>query len=93
MIVELLRRASRLSVILLIVILSTGPAPAGDDSPEMRAMRSNCVGDYFRYCAGLNPNGSEVRTCFHGHRASLSRECSAAIDAYERRAPAPAARP
>jgi hypothetical protein len=54
------------------------------EGPEMEAMRSNCGGDYLRFCAGMKPGGPEVKACFKRNRQNLSEGCSQAIVAYER---------
>jgi hypothetical protein len=50
----------------------------------MEAMRANCGGDYLRFCAGMTPEGPEVKACFKRNRPNLSQGCSQAIAAYER---------
>lgn len=54
------------------------------EGPEMEAMRANCGGDYLRLCAGMKPDGPEVKACFKRNRPNLSEGCSQAIAAYER---------
>lgn len=60
-----------------------GSAWAQDADP-MEAMRANCAGDYLRLCAGMSPEGPEVKACFRRNRPNLSEGCSRAISAYER---------
>lgn len=64
-------------------IALSGPT-LGQDGPEMEAMRANCAGDYLRLCAGMKPEGPEVKACFKRNRPNLSDGCSGAIAAYER---------
>lgn len=72
------------------VLLSAPPARAQRDDPGLRA---NCAGDYFRYCAGLNPGGPEIRRCFRRNLPRLSAGCRGAILDYDRRSPTPALDP
>lgn len=52
-------------------------------SAERQALQDNCTRDYFMHCAGLSPDGPEIRACFKRNRAKLSQGCNSAIAAYE----------
>ena len=62
----------------------TGDARA-QNAEEMQIFSHTCMMDYFEFCAGLSPNGPEVRACFKTNRARLSSACAGAIASYERR--------
>lgn len=59
-------------------------AAVAAETDTMEAMRANCGADYLRLCAGMTPDGPEVKACFKRNRPNLSPGCSQAIVAYER---------
>ena len=78
-------------VILAAVLLHTGSpslafAQAAEDDS---ALRSNCVGDYFRFCASYMPGTLGIRQCFGRNIDRLTPECRGAIRAFDRRAKRP----
>ncbi len=52
---------------------------------EDQGLQMNCAGDYFKLCAGADPDSPEVERCFARNRARLSPQCRAAITAYDRK--------
>jgi hypothetical protein len=57
-------------------MLASKPAHALDAN-----VRSACTGDYFSFCMGTTPGGSECKKCFRLHGPMLSAGCRAAIRA------------
>ncbi|GEP08505.1 hypothetical protein [Methylobacterium gnaphalii] len=66
-----------------LVLAATSPALAQRDDPGLQL---NCANDFFRLCAGVDPNSSEADNCMNRNRPRLSAECKAAIGDYDRRA-------
>ena len=63
------------------------PLPALAQAPEDdSALRQNCVGDYFRFCASYLPGSKEIRQCFAAKIDQLTPECRGAIQNFDRRA-------
>lgn len=56
---------------------------AAQTGAEMQALKDNCARDYLMHCAGLSPDGPEIRACFKRNRAKLSQGCNSAIAAFE----------
>ena len=52
---------------------------------EDKGLQLGCANDYFRLCAGVDPNSSEADACMNRNRPNLSPECRAAIGSYEGR--------
>ncbi len=65
----------------LLTISSVTPVLAQRDDP---GLQMNCASDYFKLCAGADPDSPEVERCFARNRARLSAQCRAAISAYDR---------
>jgi hypothetical protein len=65
-----------------LTILAVTPALAQRDD---QGLQMNCAGDYFKLCAGADPDSPEVERCFARNRARLSPQCRAAITAYDRK--------
>jgi hypothetical protein len=64
------------------------PLPVLAQSPEDDgALRRNCVGDYFRFCASYLPGSKEIRQCFAAKIEQLTPECRGAIRDFDRRNP------
>ena len=75
-------RSSRLALACaLSVSMPLGSLAQG--SAEIQALQANCKMDYLTLCAGLSPEGPEIRACFKRNRANLSAGCANAISAYE----------
>ncbi|SFF27069.1 hypothetical protein [Methylobacterium ajmalii] len=66
----------------LLTLLAVTPALAQRDD---QGLQMNCAGDYFKLCAGADPDSPEVERCFARNRAKLSAQCRAAITAYDRK--------
>jgi hypothetical protein len=77
-------RIPALAMLALAATLAASRTSTAQEGPGMEAMRANCGGDYLRFCAGMRPDGPEVKACFRRNRPSLSVGCSQAIVAYER---------
>ena len=63
------------------LLAMAGAALAQRDDPGLQL---NCAGDYFKLCAGADPDGPEVEACFQRNRAKLSPKCRSAIGTYDR---------
>lgn len=66
----------------ILTLLAVTPALAQRDD---QGLQMNCAGDYFKLCAGADPDSPEVERCFARNRARLSPQCRAAITAYDRK--------
>ena len=62
--------------------LAVSPALA---QREDQGLQLGCANDYFRLCAGVDPNSSDAEKCMDRNRPRLSPECRAAIGDYDRR--------
>jgi hypothetical protein len=71
----------------LLTLLAATPALAQRDDP---GLQMNCASDYFKLCAGADPDSPEVERCFTRNRAKLSAQCRAAINTYDRKTGGPA---
>ncbi|GJD28865.1 hypothetical protein PMNALOAF_0097 [Methylobacterium adhaesivum] len=67
---------------LALVMLAAAPAQA---QREDQGLQLGCANDYFRLCAGVDPNSQDADRCMERNRARLSPECKAAIGDYDRR--------
>ncbi|MGY2049180.1 hypothetical protein [Methylobacterium sp. JK268] len=72
----------------LLTVTAT-PVLAQRDDP---GLQMNCASDYFRLCAGADPDSPEVERCFERNRGRLSAQCRAAISAFDRGEPTGGAR-
>ena len=62
--------------------LAAGPAQA---QREDQGLQLGCANDYFRLCAGVDPNSPDADRCMMRNRKRLSAECRSAIGDYDRR--------
>jgi hypothetical protein len=74
---------------LALLLAATSPALAQRDDPGLQL---NCANDFFRLCAGVDPNSSEADDCMNRNRPRLSAECKAAIGDYDRKSSSKAGR-
>ena len=65
-----------------LALLAATPAMA---QREDQGLQLGCANDYFRLCAGVDPNSSDAEKCMDRNRGRLSPECRAAIGDYDRR--------
>ncbi|CAA2101380.1 MULTISPECIES: hypothetical protein [Methylobacterium] len=65
-----------------LLLLAAGPAQA---QREDQGLQLGCANDYFRLCAGVDPNSNEAEKCMERNRPRLSAECRNAIGDYDRR--------
>lgn len=84
---RLLSRGRRRSAVLTLapltfVLLTASPVLA---QREDQGLQLGCANDYFRLCAGVDPNSSDAEKCMDRNRSRLSPECRAAIGDYDRR--------
>ncbi|ACA19707.1 conserved hypothetical protein [Methylobacterium sp. 4-46] len=84
--VSSLRASAALAAFLTFTIT---PALAQRDDP---GLQMNCASDYFRLCAGADPDSPEVERCFERNRGRLSAQCRAAITAFDKGEPTSAIR-
>ena len=59
---------------LALVALTAGPAYAQRDD---QGLQLGCANDYFRLCAGVDPNSQDADRCMTRNRKRLSPECRA----------------
>lgn len=64
------------------LLLAVAPAQA---QREDQGLQLGCANDYFRLCAGVDPNSSDAERCMERNRKRLSPECRGAISNYDRR--------
>lgn len=76
------RRRSLAAAALALVTLAAGPAYA---QREDQGLQLGCANDYFRLCAGVDPNSPDAEKCMTRNRKRLSPECRAAIGDYDKR--------
>jgi hypothetical protein len=74
-----IKRAA-LAAFLLMPLSGHAQAPEDDI-----ALRQNCVGDYFRFCASYLPGSKAIRQCFAAKIEQLTPECRGAIRAFDSR--------
>jgi hypothetical protein len=67
---------------LALLALAAGPAYA---QREDQGLQLGCANDYFRLCAGVDPNSPDADKCMVRNRKRLSPECRAAIGDYDKR--------
>ena len=65
-----------------LLLLAAGPAQA---QREDQGLQLGCANDYFRLCAGVDPNSQDAERCMDRNRSRLSPECKSAIGDYDRR--------
>lgn len=87
---------TKLGLVLLLATASaqvsaSAQAEAGGDSTA--ALQRICSSDYTRFCKGLDPEGSEVVTCFLKNRSELTPDCQAAIAEHAKAESGHSARP
>ncbi len=64
------------------LLLAAVPAQA---QREDQGLQLGCANDYFRLCAGVDPNSPDADRCMIRNRPRLSPECRNAISDYDRR--------
>ncbi len=67
---------------LALLMLAASPAQA---QREDQGLQLGCANDYFRLCAGVDPNSDDAERCMTRNRKRLSPECRSAIGDYDRR--------
>ncbi|MCJ2072635.1 hypothetical protein MKK75_28245 [Methylobacterium sp. J-030] len=67
---------------LALLALAASPAYA---QREDQGLQLGCANDYFRLCAGVDPNSPDADKCMVRNRKRLSPECRAAITSYDKR--------
>ena len=65
-----------------LLMVAVSPAQA---QREDQGLQLGCANDYFRLCAGVDPNSQDAERCMDRNRSPLSPECKAAIGDYDRR--------
>ena len=65
-----------------LVALAVTPAQA---QREDQGLQLGCANDYFRLCAGVDPNSPDAENCMNRNRSRLSPECRSAITDYDKR--------
>lgn len=65
-----------------LVLLMASPALA---QREDQGLQLGCANDYFRLCAGVDPNSADAEKCMDRNRSRLSPECRNAIGDYDKR--------
>jgi len=76
------RRRGLATAALALFALTAGPAYA---QREDQGLQLGCANDYFRLCAGVDPNSPDAENCMNRNRSRLSPECRAAITDYDKR--------
>lgn len=67
---------------LALLALAASPAYA---QREDQGLQLGCANDYFRLCAGVDPNSKDAERCMTRNRKRLSPECRNAIGDYDKR--------
>lgn len=67
---------------LALALLAASPAMA---QREDQGLQLGCANDYFRLCAGVDPNSDEAERCMTKNRKRLSPECRNAIGTYDKK--------
>jgi len=62
---------------LLLTLIASGSAAAGQGTPEQRRA---CTPDVYRLCAGEIPNARAITACLRRQKASLSPACAAVFE-------------
>ena len=52
---------------------------------EDQGLQLGCANDYFRLCAGVDPNSDEAEACMTKNRKRLSPDCRKAIGVYDKK--------
>lgn len=65
-----------------LLMLAASPVQA---QREDQGLQLGCANDYFRLCAGVDPNSQDAERCMERNRKRLSPDCRAAIGDYDRR--------
>ena len=65
-----------------LLMLAASPVQA---QREDQGLQLGCANDYFRLCAGVDPNSQDAERCMDRNRSRLSPECRNAIGDYDRR--------
>src|ERR1700709_1328447 len=65
-------------------LLALAPGPPSAHR-EDQGLQLGCANDYFRLCAGVDPNSQDADKCMTRNRKRLSPECRAAIGDYDKR--------
>lgn len=76
------RRRALAAVGVALFTLAAGPAQA---QREDQGLQLGCANDYFRLCAGVDPNSPEADKCMMRNRKRLSQDCRSAIGDYDKR--------
>lgn len=76
------RRAALTLAPFALALMAASPALA---QREDQGLQLGCANDYFRLCAGVDPNSPDAEKCMDRNRPRLSPECRAAIGDYDRR--------
>ena len=79
------RRPASLAILslgLALAAVTAGPAAA---PREDQGLQLGCANDYFRLCAGVDPNSQDADRCMMRNRKRLSPECRTAIGDYDKR--------
>jgi hypothetical protein len=79
---RLSRRLGLAATAVVLSVLAAGPAAA---QREDQGLQLGCANDYFRLCAGVDPNSQDADRCMMRNRKRLSPECRAAIGDYDKR--------
>ena len=79
---RMLRSAALAGLPLALLALAGSPAQAQRDD---QGLQLGCANDYFRLCAGVDPNSPEAEKCMTRNRKRLSPECRNAIGDYDKR--------
>lgn len=70
------------ATVLALAMLAAGPAMA---QREDQGLQLGCANDYFRLCAGVDPNSDDAERCMTRNRKRLSPECRSAIGSYDKK--------
>ncbi len=76
------RRTGLPALALLALAASPAYAQREDQGLQLATRRAN---DYFRLCAGVDPNSPDADKCMVRNRKRLSPECRSAITSYDKR--------
>lgn len=76
------RRRALAAAAIGLLALAAGPAQA---QREDQGLQLGCANDYFRLCAGVDPNSPDADKCMTRNRKRLSADCRAAIGDYDKR--------
>ncbi len=79
---RMLRPVALAALPLALLALAGSPAQA---QREDQGLQLGCANDYFRLCAGVDPNSPAAEACMTRNRKRLSPECRNAIGDYDKR--------